>query len=186
MKKILFLLTAMAVFISCNENSGSPTVATTNETNEGANHAKNTEQVKEVYRAIETGDVSKLDSFIAEDFVDHNGNPDGSDIKGRDSVKKMLSQIHTFFEDGLKMDFISDALSSDGSYHYSTVRMKGKAKANPWGMPVGSEVDDTSVDVVKLRDGVATEHWGFMSMGDFNEIMKMMQPGATPQGKKTN
>lgn len=186
MKKILFLLTAMAVIISCNDNSGSPTVTSANETNEGAEHAKNTENVKEVYRAIETGDVSKLDSIIAEDFVDHNGNPDGSDIKGRDSVKKMLSEIHTYFEDGLKMEFISDALSSDGSYHYSMVRMKGKAKANPWGMPVGSEVDDTSVDVIKVRDGVATEHWAFMSMGDFNEIMKMMHPGGAPQTNKNH
>ena len=93
--------------------------------------------------------------------------------------------VHTYFEDGLKMEFISDALSSDGSYLYSTVRMKGKAKANPWGMPPGADIDDTSVDVVKLRDGKATEHWGFMSMGDFNEIMKSMQHGA-PQEKKTN
>jgi len=185
MKKVLFLLTAMAVIISCNDNSGTK-VDSTNETNEETNHAKNTDNVKAVYTAIETGDVSKLDSFIAEDFVDHNGNADGSDIKGRDSVKKMLSQMHTYFEDGMKMEFISDATSSDGSYHYSTVRMKGKAKANPWGIPVGSEVDDTNVDVVKLRDGMATEHWGFMSMGDFNEIMKMMQPGAPLKEKKTN
>jgi ketosteroid isomerase-like protein len=185
MKKVLFLLAAIAVIASCNNHPDTP-VAGTNETGEGANHEKSTENIKTVYRAIETGDVSKLDSFIAEDFVDHNGNPDGSDIKGRDSVKKMLSQIHTYFEDGLKMDFISDALSSDGNYHYATVRMKGKAKANPWGMPVGSDVDDTSVDVVKLKDGMATEHWGFMSMGDMNEMMKMMQPGAPPKEKKTN
>ena len=185
MKKVLFLLAAIAVIASCNNHPDTP-VAGTNETGEGANHEKSTENIKTVYRAIETGDVSKLESFIAEDFVDHNGNPDGSDIKGRDSVKKMLSQIHTYFEDGLKMDFISDALSSDGNYHYATVRMKGKAKANPWGMPVGSDVDDTSVDVVKLRDGMATEHWGFMSMGDFNEVMKMMQPGVPPKEKKTN
>ena len=183
MKKVLFLLTAITVIISCTDSAK---VADTNETDDSANHAKYTENTKEVYRAIETGDVSKLDSFIAEDVIDHNANPDGSDIKGRDSVKKMISQIHTYFEDGLKMEVISDALSSDGNYFYSMVRMKGKAKANPWGMPPGTDVDDTSVDVVKLRDGMATEHWGFMSMGDFNEMMKMMQQGAPPQEKKTN
>ena len=183
MKKILFLLTAMAVIIACNDSA---TVADNNETNVGANHVKFTESTKEVYKAIETGDISKLDSFIAEDVIDHNANPDGSDIKGRDSVKKMISQIHTYFEDGLKMEFISDALSSDGSYLYTMVRMKGKAKANPWGMQPGADVDDTSVDVVKLKDGKAIEHWGFMSMGDFNEMMKMMQPGTPPQEKKTN
>ena len=184
MKKILILLSAVAVFTSCNDNTDT-TMATTNENTEDANHAKYTEHTKEVYRAIETGDVSKLDSFIAEDAVDHNANPDGSDIRGRDSIKKMISQIHTYFEDGMKMEFISDALSSDGLYHYTTVRMKGKAKANPWGMPVGSEVDDTSVDVIKIRDGKASEHWGFMSMGDVSEMM-MMQPGAASQKKKSD
>jgi ketosteroid isomerase-like protein len=182
MKKFLFLLTAMAVIISCTDNTK---VADNNETNDGAVNAKNTENTKELYHAIETGDVSKLDSFIAEDAIDHNGNPDGSDVVGRDSIKKMISQAHTYFEDGLKMEFISDALSSDGVYLYTTVRMKGKAKANPWGMPVGEDVDDTSVDLVKLKDGKATEHWAFMSMEDINEMMKMTQQETQPP-KKTN
>ena len=183
MKKVLFLFTAATFIIACNDNAN---VAGTNDTGHDTNHANYTESTKEVYRAIETGDVSKLDSFIAEDVIDHNANPDGSDIKGRDSVKKMISQIHTYFEDGLKMEFISDAISSDSVYLYTMVRMKGKAKVNPWGMPVGSEVDDTSVDVIKLRDGKATEHWGFMSMQDVSEMAKMMQQGPPPQEKKTN
>jgi ketosteroid isomerase-like protein len=183
MKKLLFLLTAATVINACNDNAK---VASTNDTNDGATHAKSIEPAKEAYRAIETGDVSKLDSFFTEDVIDHNANPDGSDIKGRDSVKKMLTQIHTYFEDGLKMEFISDAISSDSVYQYTMVRMKGKAKANPWGMPVGSEVDDTSVDVVKLKDGKAAEHWGFMSMQDVNEMTKMMQQGPPPQKKKSN
>ena len=171
----------MAVITSCNDSAK---VDGTNETDDHATHAKSTESTKEVYRAIETGDVSKLDSFMAEDVVDHNGNPDGSDVRGRDSVKKIISQIHTYFEDGLKLDVIGDALSSDGDYLYTMVRMKGKAKANPWGMPVGADIDDTNVDVVKLKDGKATENWGFMSMADVNEMMKMMPPGAPPQEKK--
>ena len=145
---------------------------------------KNTEKMKAVYRTIETGDVSGLDSLIAEDVVDHNANPDGTDIKGRDNVKKMLAEIHTYF-DNLKMEYMSDATTVDGEYQFALVRMKGKAKANPWGMPVGMDMDDTSVDVVKIRDGKATEHWGFMSMGDFQEIMKGMQGGSMPPAKDT-
>lgn len=175
MKQVLFLLIAMAVIISCNDTAN---VAGTNDDKTADN--RNHENMLTVYRAIETGDVSKLDSIIADDIVDHDANPDGSDIKGRDSIKKMLGSIHTYFEDGFKVDLISDATSDDGNYHYAMVRMKGKAKANPWGMPVGEEIDDTSVDVVKLRDGRATDHWGFMSMGDFNEIMKKMQGGMPP------
>ena len=169
----------MAVIISCNDTAN---VASTNDEKTVEN--KNHENMQAVYRAIETGDVSKLDSIIAEDVVDHNANPDGSDIKGRDSIKKMLGAIHTYFEDGFKMDLLSDATSDDGNYHYAMVRMKGKAKANPWGMPVGEDIDDTNVDVVKLRDGRATDHWGFMSMGDFNEMMKNMKGGMPPIKEK--
>jgi len=176
MKQVLFLLLATAVIISCNDTAK---VAGTNDEKMGDN--RNHENMQEVYRAIETGDVSKLDSIMADDVVDHNANTDGTDAKGRDSVKKMISSIHTYFEDGLKMDVLSDATSADGNYHYTTVRMKGKAKANPWGMPVGQDVDDTSVDVVKLRDGKATDHWSFMSMGDISEMMKMQ--GQMPPAK---
>ena len=181
MKQILSLLFAAAIILSCNDTAK---VADANDDGADSSHAKNSENIKEVYRAIETGDVSKLSNFVADDFVDHNGNVDGSDLKGKDSVLKMLSQIHTYFEPGLKMEFISDATSDDGMYHYATVRMKGKAAANPWGMPVGADIDDTSVDVIKLRDGKATEHWGFMSMGDFNEIMKSMRQGEPATDKK--
>ncbi len=172
MKQIFSLLVAAAIILSCNDSTK---VAGANETADTRDAAKKTEVVKEVYKAIETGDVSKISEHIADDFVDHNANMDNSDIKGKDSVLKMLSTIHTYFEPGLKMEFISDAVSEDGTLHYSTVRMTGKAKENPWGMPVGMDVDDTSVDVIKYKDGKVTDHWGFMSMGDINDMMKSMQ-----------
>jgi len=179
MKQVLFLLITMSVIISCNDTAN---VAGANDDKTVDN--RNHENMQEVYRAIETGDVSKLDTLMADDVVDHNANPDGSDIKGRDSVKKMLADIHNYF-DGLKMEMLSDATSSDGNYHFTMLRMKGKAKANPMGIPVGEEIDDTNVDVVKIKDGRATDHWGFMSMADFQDMMKKM-PGAMPPAKDAN
>ena len=172
MKQFLFALAAIAV-ISCNDTK----VAGSNDDSHAETAKKNSENMKSVYRAIETGDVSGLDSLLAEDIVDHNANMDGSDIKGRDSVKKMLANIHNYF-DNLKMEYLSDATSTDGEYHFALVRMTGKAKDNPWGMPVGMDMDDKSVDVIKLKDGKATDHWGFMSMEDMHEMMKGMQGGS--------
>jgi ketosteroid isomerase-like protein len=169
MKQVLLAFAGLFLLISCNDG-------TTNTTGTNENAERNTGNSREIYRAIETGDVSKLDSFLAEDILDHNGAPDGRDIRGRDSVKRMLAEIHTYF-DGLKIEQISEATSADGNYHFALVRMTGTAKQNPWGMPVGQEMDDTSVDVVKIRDGMATEHWGFMSWGDINEMMSGMQSG---------
>jgi ketosteroid isomerase-like protein len=174
MKKGFFALAALTILFSCNDDTK---VAGSNDENNAA--MTNSQHIQDVYRAIETGDVSKIDSLLTDDVVDHNANPDGSDMRGKDSVLKMLGQIHTYF-DGLKMEYMSDATSSDGTYQFALVRMTGKAKANPWGMPVGMDIDDTSVDVIKLRDGKATDHWGFMSMKDMQEMMHGMQGGNMP------
>lgn len=182
MKQFLIVLAAVMFIISCNDSAE---VAGANDTKDSTNAStKNTQRMKDVYQAIQTGDVSRIGDFLADDFVDHNANMDNSDVKGKDSALKMLSTIYTYFEPGFKMEYMGDATSADGTMQYAMVRMIGKAKANPWGMPVGMDIDDTSVDVVKLKDGKATEHWGFMSMKDFNEIMMSMQNGAGSPASK--
>lgn len=146
---------------------------------------RNAEGTKKVYHALETGDVSALDSLFTADVVDHDGGPNGEDIKGRDSVKAMIAQIHNYF-DGLKMELQQHATSADGKYHFALVRMTGKAKENPWGMPVGKDVDHTSVDVIRMDNGKCAEHWGFMSQHDVNGMMAGMMAGheAPPKNPK--
>ena len=51
-------------------------------------------------------------------------------------------------------------------------------------MPVVIDMDDTMVDVVKIKDGMAAEHWGFMSQQDHNEILGSMG-GAKPAAAET-
>jgi len=177
MKNGLLALACMFILLSCNNSAKTDTQDGVGAPpdNAASDQAKrNSENTREVYRAIETGDVSKLDSFISTDIVDHEGNM-GKDIVGRDSVKAFLGNIHTYF-DGLKMEVLSEGTSLDGTHHFSMVRMTGKSKANPWGMPVGVDIDDTSVDVVKIKDGKATDHWGFMSMKDMTEMMSQKPP----------
>ena len=168
MKHFLFPVFATAL-ISCNSED-----AKVAGSNDAAN--KNRENMKAVYQALETGDVSKIGDLLADDFTDHNAMPDNSDIKGKDSALKFMSRFHTFFEN-LKMEHQYDATSSDGVYHFTTIRMTGKAKANPFGIPEGTDLDDETVDVVKMKDGKATDHWGYLSWKDFNEIMMGMQSG---------
>jgi predicted SnoaL-like aldol condensation-catalyzing enzyme len=181
MKRLLIMMTSAVLLISCDErtdSSGSP-----DESDNMTVARSNSENSREIYRAIETGDVSNLDSIIDENIIDHNAGADGKDIMGRDSVKYFISQIHNYF-DGLKVEHVSDATSADGNYHFALVRMTGKTKENPWGMPVGMDMDDTMVDVVKMKDGMAIEHWGFMSQQDHNEMMGSMS-GTKPQASDT-
>lgn len=180
MKKIIFALAGMTLFVACNDTS----VAGTSKTNDSTatTYTKNSEAI---YHAIETGDTSNLNDFIAEDIVDHNGGNNGQDIRGRDSVKAMLAQIHTYF-DNFSIERISEATSADGNYHFALVRFRGTAKQNPWGMPMGMKMDDTYVDVVKISNNKATDHWGFMSNGDIMEMMQMQSSSPKNQQNMMN
>jgi predicted ester cyclase len=118
-----------------------------------------------VYKAIESGDVSGLDSIIAKDIDDH----DMGGVKGLDSVKARLGDIHNHFSD-LKFDVISQA--SNGDYHFTMLTFSGTPKDNSMGMEPGKSFSMKGVDVVRIKDGKAVEHWGFT---DNAEMMKMSQ-----------
>jgi len=165
MRKLAFITATglCCLFFSCKDD-GKGGDMTASEKNKAA--------TKEIYKAIETGDVSKLDSFFAKDAIDHSG-PNGP-IVGSDSIKKFLADIHNQM-DGLKLTLIADA--TDGEYQFSLGRMQGTCKTNSMGMPAGTKCDMLSVDVTKLKDGKATDHWAYMDPAD---MMKMMGGGATP------
>lgn len=163
MKKLSFIgLTAsLFLFISCTDTSKTETSSTT-----VSNAEKNSANSREIYKGIETGDMSKV-NFLADDIVDHE-HPNGTG--GRDSVMSMLGDMHNHVKD-LKFELISDATSADGQYHFALVRMTGTTIDDKMGMPANMSMDHLAVDVVKLSDGKATEHWGFNSRSD---MMKMM------------
>ena len=164
MKKLFFTAaTAMlCLLISCNDTG-------TTDTKDSDRQAENRAKFEMIHRALETGDVSKLDSIIDKDIVDHGG-PTG-DVKGIDSVKKWFVEFHKNTKD-VKVESIANAVNDD--YGFDLTRMTGTFTAPFMGMPAGP-FDMTSLDVVKLKDGKATEHWVYV---DPKEMMKMM--GGTP------
>ncbi len=158
MRKLFFTgIVAMICFISCEQK---------NKTSASNNAERNTERNKTVYSAMETGDVSKLDDFIDKDIIDHGH---GAEIKGIDSLKKMFSDMHNHMS-GLKMDLVSDATSANGEYHFAWYKMRGTCTDGSMGMPAGTKMDMTGVDVVKIKDDKAVEHWSY---ADPAEMMKM-------------
>jgi predicted SnoaL-like aldol condensation-catalyzing enzyme len=185
MKKFLFPLIAAALITSCDNKTSESTEKSTETSTEkmGTDHAtmadRNAEATNKVYRALESGNFAGIDTILTDDVIDHDGGPQGQDIKGKDSVMANLTRMHNYF-DGLKFEMMNHATSADGMYHYATARMTGKAKENPWGMPVGQNIDDVTIDLIKIRDGKCAEHWAFMSMHDFNEIMTTMHTGTKP------
>src|SRR5687767_6394189 len=113
MKKFLYLILAATVF-SCTE--------TKTEEKKEVNSAieKNLAASAEINKAIQTGDVSKLDQYIAADAIDH-ASPMG-DVKGVDSIKLMLGKIHTM---GTNMKMESIRTVADEEYVFEWMRLTG-------------------------------------------------------------
>ena len=169
MKKF-FCLACVCMFLllsSCTDSTKTST-GTTGTSQADDNLAKN----RKVYSAIETGDAATLDSLIASDAVDHQG-PNGTDIKGTDSVKHMLAEIHNHLKDA-KFEVLEAATNDD--YIFTLVRMSGTAADSAWGMKPGTKMDEKSVDVVKIKDGKMVEHWGFMDPAVMMKQMSEMPP----------
>ena len=168
MKKF-FLITTGIIFcflMSCKESTSTETANTSIQ-------EKNKANTQIVYKAIETGDVSGLDSIIDKDFVDHAG--DHGDVKGIDSLKKAFTDMHNHINN-IKMESIANA--TDGDYNFDLNHFTGTTNSAFMGMPANYKIDMMGVDVVKIKNGKAVEHWGY---ADPKEIMKMMQNMKMPE-----
>ena len=161
MKKLLFASALLCLFISCKD-SGT--------TGNSSQNEKNLENNRKVYKAIETGDAAVIDSLITSDAVDHQG-PNGMDIKGKDSVRHMLTDMHNHVKD-FKLEIIADA--ANGDYIFAMAHISGTMSDASMGMPAGSKMDEKGVDVIKLKDGKMVEHWGFVDPGAMMKHMKEM------------
>jgi predicted SnoaL-like aldol condensation-catalyzing enzyme len=180
MKRIIFFTACLisGMLISCNEKRGTDTSsgsnsATANASDDRKQMEANSEQI---YRAIETGNFNGIDTTMSPDIVEHAG-PQG-EIKGRDSVIASLKRI-SVMNKNVKVETLARSYDPVKGYIFTMVRRTGTSVRAMNGMPANTPYDYTAVDVVKLKDGKATEHWGY---ADPNAIMKMM--GKQPEEKK--
>ena len=160
MKKLLFILSVGSIFLfsSCSskkEESGGMSAKA--KANIAASNA--------VGEAFLTGDVSKIDSVVASDFVDHT---DRGDKVGTDSLKAAIAAMQKVGSN-MKMEIIKQV--ADDDYVFTWQRYTGTSDGS-MGMPAGP-YDMAAIEVAKFKDGKAIEHWNFM---ETREMMKMMPP----------
>ncbi len=162
MKKYLFAVSSglFLLCMSCNNPAGD-TKTGDNKMSEQAE--KNLAASHIVSDAFGSGDVSKIDSAVASDFVDHTHMGD----VGRDSLKAMIKMVHATNKD-MKMEIVKEL--ADDEYVFSLMRFSGTSDGTM--MPKGP-YDMQALQVVKFRDGKAIEHWEYM---ETREMMKMMPP----------
>lgn len=161
MKKLLIAAAAglCCFIISCNNSGTAGTASTGSSTDSTA--AKYKQINRDILKGIETGDSSKF-AGIADDAVDHTG-PMGQEVKGGDNIKKMLLDMHNHAKD-LKFDVKDEAVNGDNLFTWAT--MTGTATDSSMGVPANTKFNWTSVDVLKFKDGKASEHWAYLDPKD--------------------
>jgi len=116
MKKFLMIASAgLICFITaCNSSGEKSASADTTSASMAASTStadKNIATARAIDDAISSGDVAKLDQYLATDGVDHSG--EHGDIKGLDSIKANLKRFHDEYPD-MKLESRQDAASGSG------------------------------------------------------------------------
>ena len=129
MKKFFFVAFA-GLLCTCNSCTSKTDTTASSDNSDKDQQQKNIAASDVVTNAFQTGDVSGIDSVIADDFIDHT---DRGDKKGRDSLKAMVKFVHANFSD-MKMEKVRDV--ADGDYVYSWMTYSGTSDGS-MGMPKG-------------------------------------------------
>ena len=121
------------------------------------------------------GDLSVVDECLTDDFKEHEPAPGVR--AGREGVKDIATMIRTGFPD-LRIT-IDDAFGV-GDQVAARSTWTGTNTGPFMGMPAtGKSATWEAIDIINVRDGRITEHWGQLDiMGMFTQLGLMQQPMA--------
>ena len=173
MKKLLTLIVIAGIFVSCNNmnnNAGGGMMA-------NDKGAKNEAGLQAFYdKVINAHNAAMVDSFCTADFVDHSPEP-GHSGKGIDDLKAEFKDLFTEFPD---LMIKSEYMSSKGDTVFAKINLMGTNTGPMMGKPgTGKSFNIEGVDIIVLKDGKATDRFGYFE----NEKM-MQQLGMMPDMSK--
>ncbi len=135
------------------------------------------EQNKALFRrfideVLMTGDVDKVDEFMAPDFVDHEQMPGSPG--GREAPKWFIKTMHSAFSD---FGYEIQDLIAEGDRVAVRAKIRGTHTGEFMGIPATNkpfEID--TIDVVQMKEGKSVAHWGV------TDAMAMMQQLGVMEG----
>jgi steroid delta-isomerase-like uncharacterized protein len=130
--------------------------------------------MRSAYERINAGDLAGFGALLADDFVEHEDQPDLDPTK--EGVLAWFAVLRNAFPD-LQMH-VEDLLAS-GDKTVARVKLTGTHRAEFMGIPpTGKRVDIALIDIMRFNAaGLVCEHWGVA------DVMAMMQQlGVIPAG----
>lgn len=123
---------------------------------------------RRAYEIMSTADLADLDELIAEDLVEHAPIPPGFP-PGREGLKAFMAEYRTAFPD---LRLTMEKYLEQGELGCAVVRARGTNTGSMMGQPAtGRPIDITMVDVVRVLNGRAVEHWGASDdLGMFTQL----------------
>ncbi len=111
-----------------------------------------------IYKMFETGDVSQIEKYIHVNMIEHT--PDPMIVQtGIEALKELIRVNHIAFPD-LKIKVYN--ISGEGDLIYShfnwAATNTGPIRSDE---PTMRSINIDGVDIIKVKDGKITEHWGY-------------------------
>lgn len=129
---------------------------------------------RRAYEIMSTGDLAELDEIIAADLVEHAPIPPELP-PGREGVKAFMAEYRTAFPD---LRITIEKYLEQGDVGCAVARATGTNTGSLMGNPpTGRAIDMTMVDIVRVVDGRAAEHWG--ASDDLGMLMQLGIADAT-------
>jgi len=170
---VILFMSCMAGFIACNQEEKKED---NNKMASDDSEAKKIELVKSFYPLFEKSDWAAIENLVAPDFKDHNPMMTPGAPFNKDTLMKYLKMNKDAFPD-MKFEILHAA--ADGDHVFVHYHFTGTNTGSMMGMPAtNKKVDYMGVDLVRVKDSVAIEHWDY---GDNVTYMKQM--GMIPEQK---
>jgi steroid delta-isomerase-like uncharacterized protein len=112
---------------------------------------------------VNGGDIDAIDKYVAEDMIENQPLPPGTP-KGRAGVKAFFKMIREAFPD---LHGTPSLILADGEFVVVAAKWEGTNKGPFMGKPATNKpLSWTLVDIIRLVDGKAIEHWGWDDMAE--------------------
>jgi predicted ester cyclase len=107
---------------------------------------------------VNGGNIDAIDKYVSEDIIEHQGLPPGTP-KGRDGVKAYFKMIREAYPD---LHGTPTLILADGDKVLVYANWEGTNTGKFMGKPAtNKKAVWGEVDVIRLVNGVAIEHWGW-------------------------
>lgn len=101
-----------------------------------------------IVNILSTGDLARISSAVAQDYVDHQG-LDDIEIRGTDGFRHVVKAVHSYSDVRVT---IEDMVAAGDT---AAVRLRW------YGVdPAGQAVVRETLDLLRFADGLLVEHWG--------------------------